>query len=145
MTSAADDCVLCAALVQQPDHAWAAFDRHWAAGVLPRLEVAGWVMVVSRRHVTAFDELEPAEARDFGPFLARVMAALRDLTRAEKVYLSALGELYQHWHVLLAPRGADVAPDRRGLAYLAEGVASRDPAAALAVVSRLRDRLSPPG
>lgn len=69
--------------------------------------LAGWCMLVSRRHLGGPADLSDAEAASFGPTLRRVSRAIKAVTGAPKVYAIAFGEGAPHLHVHLIPRYAD--------------------------------------
>jgi diadenosine tetraphosphate (Ap4A) HIT family hydrolase len=76
----------------------------------------GWMVVLPRRHVIALDELTPAEAGGLGPLLRDLTAALRAVTRCEKTYVALFAEAegFEHLHVHVIPRQADLSPEFRG-------------------------------
>lgn len=104
-------CPLCARQATEPP-LWA--DAHFE---LRHLEaphgLAGWMLLVTRRHVASLAELDDAEAAALGPLLRRAHQAVLAATGAARVYVAALGEAVPHVHVHLVPRRAD---DVRGFA-----------------------------
>ncbi len=76
----------------------------------------GWMVVMSRRHVIALDELTPGEAAGLGPLLRDLTAALRAVTRCDKTYVALFAEAegFEHLHVHVIPRQADLSPEFRG-------------------------------
>jgi len=108
--SGADGCPICALerparrhpeLVVWEDPLWIV--RHHA---LPA-PLAGWFLLVSKRHLGGPADLGPEEAAAFGPVLQRTSAAVRAVTGAPKVYAIAFGEGAPHLHVHLVPRFAE--------------------------------------
>ena len=83
-------------------------DDHWIVRhhMLPA-PLAGWFMLVSRRHLGGPADLSDAEAAAFGPAMRRVSQAIKAVTGAPKVYAIAFGEGAPHLHVHLVPRYAD--------------------------------------
>lgn len=67
----------------------------------------GWVVLTSTRHVRALYDLEDEEARELGPWAARVMRAQREVLGAEHAYAFAIGDVLRHCHLHLVPRYAD--------------------------------------
>jgi len=112
--------------------------EHWRAWVLPGFEVPGWVAVALVRHGEGPSSPTDAEAATFGAVVRTVSRALEAVAGAERVYLSALGELHPHWHVMLVPRSAGVPPADRGLSLLASGPDRRDDDGALALAAEVR-------
>lgn len=76
----------------------------------------GWLVVVPRRHVTALDELTPAEAADLGPLLRSVTAAMRTVLGCTKTYVALFAEAegFAHVHFHVMPRAQDLDADLRG-------------------------------
>jgi len=138
MSAAAPDCLICA-LDPVGDRDRLVLDgEHWRGWVLPGFEMPGWVAISLVRHGEGPSSPTDAEAATFGGVVRTVSRALESVAGAERVYLSALGELHPHWHVMLVPRSADVPPADRGLSFLITGADRRDEGAALALVTELR-------
>ncbi len=76
----------------------------------------GWMVVMPRRHVIALDELTPGEAAGLGPLLRDLTAALRAVTQCDKTYVALFAEAegFEHLHVHVIPRQADLSPEFRG-------------------------------
>lgn len=75
----------------------------------------GWLVLVTRRHITAIDELTDEEAAELGVLLRRTSAALRDITGCVKTYVMQFAEAegHSHVHFHIVPRMADQPDDRR--------------------------------
>ncbi len=86
--------------------------------------------------------MRPDEAAGFGPLLSELVTAIEDVAGAERVYLAAFGEVFEHPHVLVAARDPAIAPDQRGPRLLIERDALVDVDRALAVAGDLRRRLA---
>jgi diadenosine tetraphosphate (Ap4A) HIT family hydrolase len=56
-----------------------------------------------KRHIAYITELDGDEARTFGAVMARISSALKDITKAEVVYVYIFGGGIPHLHVHLAP------------------------------------------
>jgi len=76
----------------------------------------GWLVLVSRRHITAVDEMTTAEAAELGLLLREVSIALKEVTGCVKTYVVQFAEAAEHPHVHfhIVPRMADLPDDRRG-------------------------------
>jgi diadenosine tetraphosphate (Ap4A) HIT family hydrolase len=76
----------------------------------------GWLVLVSRRHITAVDEMTTAEAAELGLQLREVSIALKEVTGCVKTYVVQFAEAAEHPHVHfhIVPRMADLPDDRRG-------------------------------
>jgi len=78
--------------------------------------LAGWMVVLPRRHVIALDELTPAEAADLGPLLTDLTSALRQVVGCDKTYVALFAEAegFQHIHFHVIPRHPDLDAGFRG-------------------------------
>ena len=76
----------------------------------------GWLVLVTRRHITAIDELTDEEAAELGVLLQRTSAALREATGCVKTYVCQFAEAAEHPHVHfhVIPRMAGQPDERRG-------------------------------
>jgi diadenosine tetraphosphate (Ap4A) HIT family hydrolase len=112
------DCLTCRhnSSIDQPirDRIWRS--EHWRVAHAFDTALPGWLVVLSRRHVVALDELEPEAAAELGPLLQRLTAALRATTGCEKTYVMMLGEAegFSHLHLHVVPRMPDHPEDSRG-------------------------------
>jgi diadenosine tetraphosphate (Ap4A) HIT family hydrolase len=118
------------ALARRPPREDIAGDEHWRVAHATGSALPGWLVLVPRRHVTSVADLTDAEAAALGPWQVRLSRALRAVTGCVKVYLMQFAEAsgFEHVHVHVVPRAADLPDDRRGarvFGYLA------DPGAAL--------------
>lgn len=82
---------------------------HWRVAHALNSALAGWLVVVPRRHVTALDQLAEEEVVELGPLLRRLTAALRAALGCEKTYVMLFGEQqgFAHVHLHVVPRMAD--------------------------------------
>jgi diadenosine tetraphosphate (Ap4A) HIT family hydrolase len=78
--------------------------------------LAGWLVLLPLRHVTALDELTTEEAADLGPLLRSATSALRDVTHCSKTYVALFAEAegFQHLHFHIIPRMPDLDAEFRG-------------------------------
>jgi diadenosine tetraphosphate (Ap4A) HIT family hydrolase len=100
-----DGCLLC-----RVDEADAEFRRRrvwendlWRLSVVLQGAVVGFAHLEPRRHIPFVTDLDGPEAATLGPVLARVTAALRQATGADKVYVYVFGDRIPHLHFNLAP------------------------------------------
>ena len=138
------DCHVCAleAATDSPRALYA--DEHWRATTAT--DAPGWVMLLNRRHNPGWLwDLSDAEASSYGTHLRAISQAITAVTGAERVYLIALGENTLHFHCLLIPRFADTPADMRGAGLLGHAAELADPARALEVTARLRERVETSG
>ncbi len=97
-----NDCGVCRAL-ETATPLWE--DDLWhVRHVDPPWGVAGWMMLVAKRHVGGPAHFDDAEARAFGPLLRRLEKALEEVTGALRIYTAALGESSPHFHCHMLPR-----------------------------------------
>jgi diadenosine tetraphosphate (Ap4A) HIT family hydrolase len=127
----ATDCGLCRHLDTDTLHA----DRLWQVRhIEPPWGVAGWMLLVARRHVAGPAHFDDDEARDFGPMLRRCELALERVTGALRIYTAALGEQHPHFHAHMVPRYPSMPKGARGWSVFdlqraaAAGEVSVDPA-----------------
>jgi len=75
----------------------------------------GWLVLVTRRHIAAVDELTNSEASELGPLIRHVSAALRAVTGCLKTYVIQFAEAKEHPHVHfhIVPRMIDQPEERR--------------------------------
>lgn len=78
--------------------------------------LAGWLVVISRRHLTAIDEMTDDEAVELGRLIRRISVILKTLTGCAKTYVTQFAEHVEHPHVHfhVVPRMADLPEDHRG-------------------------------
>src|SRR6185369_15958604 len=104
--SFAEGCGVCAALVASrplfENDLWHV--RH----VDPPHGVAGWMMLVSRRHVAGPAHFDDREAASFGPTLRHLERVLEEVTSALRIYTAAMGESHPHFHCHMVPRYAEM-------------------------------------
>jgi diadenosine tetraphosphate (Ap4A) HIT family hydrolase len=113
------DCYSCqstAAVESQPVRERIWWDGRWRVCHAIGCALPGWVVVVPARHVLSLTELSVEEAAALGPLLAAVSRAVVDVTGCLKVYLALFAEAegFQHLHVHVIPRHADLAEGLRG-------------------------------
>jgi diadenosine tetraphosphate (Ap4A) HIT family hydrolase len=78
--------------------------------------LAGWMVLIVRRHVGAIDELTEDEAVAVGRLIRYVSLALKQVVGCKKTYVMQFAEHPDHPHVHfhVVPRLADLPPERRG-------------------------------
>ncbi len=76
----------------------------------------GWLVLVSRRHIKALDELTEIEAQELGVLIRRVSQGLKFTTGCRKTYVVQFAEAAEHPHVHfhIIPRMDDLPPEYRG-------------------------------
>jgi diadenosine tetraphosphate (Ap4A) HIT family hydrolase len=76
----------------------------------------GWLVLLPRRHLTAFTALAPEGAAELGAIVRDLSLALEDSTHCVKTYLMQFSEAdgFAHLHLHLVPRAADLPDEVRG-------------------------------
>lgn len=69
--------------------------------------VAGWMMLISQRHVGGPAHFDDREAASFGPTLRHLERTLEETTGALRIYTAAMGESHPHFHCHMVPRYAE--------------------------------------
>jgi diadenosine tetraphosphate (Ap4A) HIT family hydrolase len=108
-----DPCLSCEQNAQvgedRDDQCWIAADEHWRAGHAIGSKIAGWLVLVPRRHVTTIAELTDEEAATLGLWQVRLSRALHTVTGCAKTYVAQFAELqgfeHVHFHVVPRPSG----------------------------------------
>jgi diadenosine tetraphosphate (Ap4A) HIT family hydrolase len=106
--------------------------------------VPGWVVVYLRRHAAGLTDMSPAELTSMGPTLSAAASAIENVLEPERVYSLMFGENVPHVHVVLVPRGKDVAPEHRSSALHVNAKLYEDPQRAQEVAERIRQTLGVP-
>ena len=78
--------------------------------------LAGWMMLIAKRHVAGPAHFDDAEAASFGPILRHLERVLERTTGALRIYTAALGESHPHFHCHMVPRSAQMPKDAKGWA-----------------------------
>lgn len=78
-------------------------DELWRLTMAIASETPGFSYLEPKRHITDITRLDGPEAATLGTTLARMTAALRDVTDAERVYIYVFGGGVAHLHLHLAP------------------------------------------
>lgn len=78
-------------------------DELWRLTMAIASETPGFSYLEPKRHITDITRLDGPEAATLGTTLARVTAALREVTGVERVYIYVFGDGVAHLHLHLAP------------------------------------------
>jgi diadenosine tetraphosphate (Ap4A) HIT family hydrolase len=110
------ECPICRreTAADEPLGGWVLRTDLWSVCVAEGFEVPGWLFLELRRHAEGPMSLTPEEASELGPLLAAVSGAVQAATGAERVYVLAFGELFPHFHLLVAPRMPMAPPEHTG-------------------------------
>ena len=98
---------------------------HWRAAHVFNSTLAGWLVLLPTRHVTAFTDLSADAADELGGLVRRLSLALESVTGCIKTYLMQFSEAegFSHLHLHLVPRLPDHPADAIGprvFSYLTE-------------------------
>lgn len=143
--STVDGCPLCDrenSIAAVDDGGWVYRDQWWSVGVLPGVEVPGWLVIQSRTHVIPVWEIDPDGQAVLGPLASRAAEAISAATGAGRVYMTAFGEAMEHWHMLLAARPEGLPPEGRGPGLIAAHQPHVDRERAAEVAAQVRAALA---
>ena len=78
--------------------------------------MAGWLVLVLKRHVEALHELSGEEFAELGPLVERTVRALREELGCKKEYVACFAEAahYNHVHVHVVARAEDWPDELKG-------------------------------
>lgn len=79
----------------------------------PPTGVPGWMMLMTRRHVSGPAEFDDREAATFGLTLRHLQRVLLEVTGALRIYTAAMGESFPHFHAHMVPRYAAMPKDTK--------------------------------
>jgi diadenosine tetraphosphate (Ap4A) HIT family hydrolase len=117
------DCFLCQkhkGEVAQPPGGYIYEGEHWLVCHAPVDKgPLGTLFIESRRHFLDYAEANKTELAEYGSLLKRVYAAVKSLTRAERIYQVVFLEGIPHFHAWLIPRREG---EERGMAFLSKDI-----------------------
>ena len=79
----------------------------------PPWGVAGWMMLMSKRHVAGVAHFDEREAASFGRVLRHFEHVLEEVTGALRIYTAAMGESNPHFHCHMVPRYQSMPKDAK--------------------------------
>jgi diadenosine tetraphosphate (Ap4A) HIT family hydrolase len=136
------DCFLCEkhkGEVASPPGGYIYAGAHWLVCHAPADKgPLGTLFIESRRHFLDFAEADEEELAEYGPLLKKVYAALKSLTRAERVYQIVFLEGIAHFHAWLVPRRDG---DEKGVPFISKDIICEQ-AEAEELASKLRELLA---
>lgn len=89
--------------------------QFWDVAHCYETALAGWLVLVARRHIGSLSELSDPEAIELGLLIRNMSAALKEVTGCLKTYVLQFAESPEHPHVHfhIIPRMADQPENRR--------------------------------
>lgn len=117
-----------------------------------RHAIPGFMIVTTKRHLVAFDELDEAEAVELALILRRVRRAQRDVLGTEHAHLLVNEDTRHHFHAWMLPKHPWMNAYGEGAEAMRAALiqsASRPPApmereATIEACARIRDALAAP-
>jgi diadenosine tetraphosphate (Ap4A) HIT family hydrolase len=90
---------------------------YWDVAHSYNTSLPGWLVLVTRRHISAVDEMTEAEAVELGLLIRATSAALKEVTGCLKTYVIQLAEEREHPHVHfhIIPRMPDLPEERKSV------------------------------
>jgi diadenosine tetraphosphate (Ap4A) HIT family hydrolase len=90
--------------------------RHWRVAHAFNSTLPGWLVIVPLCHVDSFAELPPAAMSELGDLIGAASRALHAELGCHKTYIMQFSEAegFQHLHVHVVPRMADLPEEHRG-------------------------------
>jgi diadenosine tetraphosphate (Ap4A) HIT family hydrolase len=90
--------------------------EYWDVAHAYNSALAGWLVLVIKRHITSLDELTAQEALELGDLIRRTSMALKAATGCVKTYVMQFAEQAEHPHVHfhIVARMSDQPADRKG-------------------------------
>lgn len=99
------DCVICA---RAGDRKLIVFENdHWIVRHSNETNIAGYLLIESRRHFLDMSNATAREVSSYGPVLAQAMSAIRRVVECERIYTFSLAEAVPHYHLHVIPRRAE--------------------------------------
>jgi len=113
------DCYSCARNAefdQLPPRERVGADDLWRVAHAFDSALAGWLILLPRRHVTSVAELTDAEASSLGSWQVRLSRALQTVLGCQKTYVAQFAEAegFAHVHFHIVPRPLGLSSDLRG-------------------------------
>ncbi len=137
------ECDVIAGLRKPPGGEIASDDAFVVHAVLGASPLAGWTVIVPRRHVESIEELSESEQNTMMRWGARVTAAQRTILGSAKSYLALFAEVVPHVHLHVVPRYADTPDALRGArVFLAPAGDARSEVELVEAAERLRKALA---
>ena len=97
---------------ESPPGGWIYDDGTWRAGHVPEgWAPAGTVVFEACRHFLDLTEMNAEETATFAPATGKVIAAIKEVTEADRVYLWSTMAQFPHMHIWLLPWWEDAPKD----------------------------------
>jgi len=97
-------CLICKRQEEEPEKDTILSTENFVVRHSRETNILGYLVIEARRHILDLTEASDEEALSYGTLLKQVMALIRKLTGAERIYTFSLGEAVPHFHVHVIPR-----------------------------------------
>ena len=89
---------------------------YWDVVHCNNTSLAGWLILVTRRHIAAVDEMTEEEAVELGRLIRQVSVILKEVTGCIKTYVVQFAEApgHRHVHFHITPRMPDQREEHKG-------------------------------
>lgn len=134
------ECHVCATVKSANDDNTVFRDADWT--VTSAADAPGMVMLSANVHDDGLRSITPSAAASMGRHVVALSAALLDGGPADRVALIHMGDNAVHTHFLLVAREGPTPPIADTGPLMERVKATRDPAAAKAMVRRIRDAVA---
>lgn len=93
-------------------------DDHWLVRHSAETNILGYFVIEAKRHIVDLSEATDGEAKSYGCVLAALSKTIRAVTGCQRVYTFSLGEMVEHFHLHVIPRGEAIPRVYRGRGIL---------------------------
>ncbi|MBX9720301.1 MAG: HIT domain-containing protein [Candidatus Obscuribacterales bacterium] len=94
-------------------------NEFWRIRHSQETNIIGYFILEPQRHFLDLSEASAAELMQYGPLLAEIMKAQREILKCQRVYTFSLAEAVPHFHVHVIPRAKNFMR-----AYVGRGIMS---------------------
>lgn len=115
------NCHVCERIASRDAHKVPDWDNifrtdHWDLVHSYNSSLLGWLVLVTRRHISSTHELSADEARELGEFIPLISLGLKRELQCVKIYQMQYSEQpgHEHIHFHMVPRDSDIPVDRKG-------------------------------
>ena len=137
------NCKICQGQGERADEYVVYEDALWRVRHSRETNIAGYLVLESKRHFLDLSEANDQECASYGGVLKAVTQTIRRVTKCSRVYTFSLAEMVPHFHLHVIPRTNYLPPAYRGRGIMSYPVSpSLDANVASLVCERLRRTLA---